>query len=226
MTYGLKTLIKTFFVSLFLFFTTAVFAQAGCPAFWSDIQQFKKADSAQPASKNAILFVGSSSFTKWTDVQDYFPGYNIVNRGFGGSQLTDVIRYFYDVILPYAPKQVVVYCGENDLASPATTAADVLLRFKTLFGMIRQNLPATTIDFISLKPSPSRSQYFSKFKEANAGIKAFIATEKNAAFINVWDAMLASDGKPMGDIFLSDNLHMNTKGYQIWQKAILPYLKK
>ena len=217
---------KAYFVSQLLFFTTVVSAQVGCPAFWSDIQHFKTADSAQPPAKNAILFVGSSSFTKWTDVQDYFPSYTIVNRSFGGSQLTDVIRYFYDVILPYAPKQVVVYCGENDLASPTMQAADVLLRFKTLFGMIRQNLPAATIDFISLKPSPSRSQYFSNFKEANAEIKTFVAAQKNAAFINVWDVMLAGDGKPKADIFLSDSLHMNAKGYHIWQKAILPYLKK
>ena len=217
---------KTFFFTLFLFLTATVFAQQGCPAFWSDIQQFKKTDSAQPPVKGAILFVGSSSFTKWTDVQDYFPGYTIINRGFGGSQLTDVIRYFYDVISPYAPKQVVVYCGENDLSSPTVKAADVVLRFKTLFGMIRQNLPATTIDFISLKPSPSRSVYFVKFKEANAEIKAFLAGQKNAAFIDVYDAMLAPDGQPRTEIFLNDNLHMNAKGHQIWQKAILPFLKK
>jgi len=226
MAYRSTKMAKTFFLSLLLFLTATVFAQSGCPAFWSDIQQFKKADSAQPPPKNAILFVGSSSFTKWTDVQEYFPNYTIINRGFGGSQLTDVIRYFYDVILPYAPKQVVIYCGENDLASPVMRPADVVLRFKTLFGMIRQNLPATTIDFISLKPSPSRSVYFTKFKEANAEIKTFLAGQKNAAFIDVYGAMLAPDGQPQADIFLNDNLHLNAKGYRIWQKAILPFLKK
>lgn len=205
---------------------TFVSAQQSCPAFWSDIQQFQKADSEKPPAKGSILFVGSSSFTKWTDVQDYFPGFPIINRGFGGSQLTDVIRYAYDVILPYAPRQVVIYCGENDLASPSMTAGEVVLRLKTLFGLIRQNLPATTIDFVSLKPSPSRAQYFDKFKEANAQIRAFLAKQKNAGFIDVYGVMLNADGQPKSEIFLSDNLHMNPKGYQIWQKQILPFLKK
>src|SRR5437870_5399481 len=105
------------------------------PPFWNDIQNFKKQDSIHFPLKNAILFICSSSFTKWTDVQDYFPGYTIINRGFGGSTLLDVIRYAYDVILPYQPKQVVIYCGENDLAASDTVSAtDVVQRFKTLFA--------------------------------------------------------------------------------------------
>src|SRR6478672_3833117 len=100
-----------------LFFAVAQVACAQQPAFWNDIQQFKKQDSISFPKAGQILFVGSSSFTKWTDVQDYFPGYPILNRGFGGSTLKDVIRYADDIILPYNPKQIVIYCGENDLAS-------------------------------------------------------------------------------------------------------------
>lgn len=215
------------FSLVFLLFRFSAHAQNHCPAFWNDILAFKKADRAQTPPKNAILFVGSSSFTKWKDVQDYFPGYTIINRGFGGSQLTDVIRYAYDVILPYAPKQVVIYCGENDLASsPAIKAEEVVLRFQTLFGIIRQNFPGTTIDFISVKPSPSRAVHFPEFRKANAQISAFLKQQKNAAFINVYDAMLNEEGKPKPEIFLNDNLHMNEKGYRIWQTIILPYLKK
>ena len=212
---------------LFLtFFASTLFAQTDCPPFWKDIRQFKKADSAQLPPKGAILLVGSSSFTKWTDVQDYFPGYTIINRGFGGSQLTDVIRYAYDVVLPYAPKQVLVYCGENDLAADSSlTAEGVVQRFKTLFGIIRQNLPNAIIDFVSLKPSPSRQHLFPKFRAANAQIRAFLQTQKKAGFINVYDAMLDAKGKPR-NIFVEDRLHMNADGYRIWQKIILPYLLK
>jgi lysophospholipase L1-like esterase len=219
----LKSLV---FIVVFFCFVSSLQAQTACPAFWSDIQAFKKADSAQMPPKGAILFVGSSSFTKWKDVQAYFPGYTIINRGFGGSQLTDVIRYAYDVILPYSPKQVVIYCGENDLASPALHAEEAVLRFKTLFGMIRQNLPNATIDFISMKPSPSRQSRFPEFRKANAEIKAFLQKQKNAAFINVYDAMLDAKGNPRKEIFLEDNLHMKPEGYRIWQKIIQPYLKK
>ena len=197
------------------------------PPFWQDILAFKKADAEQPPPAHPILFVGSSSFTKWKDVNAYFPGYPIINRGFGGSTLPDVIRYFYEVILPYQPKQVVIYCGENDVASSESiTAAEVVARFKTLYGMIRQNLPAATIDFISMKASPSREKFFPKLREANAAIKAFLQKEKNAAFIDVYPAMLDAQGKPREELFLSDRLHMKPEGYAIWKKIMLPYLLK
>ena len=92
------------------------YASAQQPPFYNDIQNFKKQDSINPPPQHAILFVGSSSFTKWTDVQSYFPGYTILNRGFGGSSLPDVIRYANDIIFPYHPKEIVIYCGENDFA--------------------------------------------------------------------------------------------------------------
>src|SRR4029079_19167114 len=93
---------------LFLVFVKVLIAQEN-PPFWDDIQAFKKQDSIKPPQKHAILFVGSSSFTKWTDVQTYFPGYTIINRGFGGSTLTDVMRYANDIIFPYDPKEIVIY---------------------------------------------------------------------------------------------------------------------
>lgn len=217
---------SVFFFALFLLGKTLL-AQTTCPPFWNEIRQFKKEDSAQAPPKNAILFTGSSSFTRWKDVQQAFPNHIIINRGFGGSQLTDVIRYAYDAILPYAPKQVVIYCGENDLsASDSIQAEDVVVRFKTLFGIIRQNLPQATIHFVSIKPSPSRQRFFTEINKANRQIKAFLQKQKNAGFINVYDAMLAADGLPRKDIFVEDNLHMNAEGYRIWQRIIAPYLRK
>src|SRR5436305_12035324 len=106
---------KYLYTFLFLLLIGQVTKAQNAPAFWPDIASFKKQDAEKPPLQHAILFVGSSSFTKWTDVNGYFPGYEIINRGFGGSTLLDVIRYAYDVILPYHPKQVVIYCGENDL---------------------------------------------------------------------------------------------------------------
>jgi lysophospholipase L1-like esterase len=197
------------------------------PAFWPDILAFKKQDSTKPVPSNSILFVGSSSFTRWTDVNDYFPGYPIVNRGFGGSTLVDVIRYAYDVIIPYHPKQVLIYGGDNDLAfSESVTPQDILTRFKTLFSIIRINLPATQIDFVSIKPSPSRIKLFSKAKEANALVKDFLKKQKNAGFINVFDALLDASGKPIESLYVQDRLHLKPEGYRIWQKIIQPYLLK
>jgi lysophospholipase L1-like esterase len=159
-------------------------------------------------------------------VQEYFPGYTIVNRGFGGSTLPDQIRYANDIIFPYKPKQIVIYCGENDLASSDSVTAQIVLdRFKKLYQMIREktNVP---IAFISLKPSPSRRHLFPKMREGNQLIKDFLATQKNAVFIDVHQKMFNTLGEPFPEIFLSDSLHMNAKGYAIWKKEIQPYLIK
>ncbi len=218
---------KNLFLVLVLIFCFNNSNAQTSPAFWNDIVAFKKKDSVQHPATNSILFVGSSSFTKWRDINNYFPGYTIINRGFGGSSLPDVIRYTYDIILPYQPKQVVVYCGENDLASAdSTSSIEVFNRFKTLFNMIRINLPKSNIAFVSIKPSPVRASIQGKVKEANKLIKAFIATQKNTSFINIYEAMLDSKGQMREELYVADRLHMKPEGYAIWQKAIKPYLIK
>lgn len=196
--------------------------------FKEDIEHFKKQDSLAMPAKNQILFVGSSSFTKWTDVQDYFPDYPIINRGFGGSSLPDVIRYANDIIIPYQPKQIVIYCGENDLAGGDTSVNGKLVfeRFKQLFILIRKQLPRVPIAYVSMKPSPSREKLWPKMIAGNSLIKKFLGKQMRTTFIDVYHKMFNKEGTVMKDIFIEDNLHMNAKGYAIWQKIIAPYLLK
>ena len=209
-----------------LFFLIVAFIVNGQP-FIDEIKAFKKQDSTQPPGKHAILFVGSSSFRLWKNVQQHFPGYSIINRGFGGSSLSDVIRYEKEIIFPYHPRQILIYCGENDLASSdSITAKTVFERFKILFGDIRKKLPEIPIAFVSIKPSISRQRLMPKMEETNKLIKSFLEKEKKTAFIDVYHKMLKPDGTPMDDIFIADNLHMNAKGYAIWQKLLAPYLLK
>ncbi|MFI5186691.1 MAG: GDSL-type esterase/lipase family protein [Chitinophagales bacterium] len=215
-------------IVLLLFFLVGVaYAQEQKLPFWNDIQNFKHKDSIQPPPQHAILFVGSSSFTKWTDVQDYFPGYTIINRGFGGSSLPDLIRYENDVIFKYEPKQIVIYCGENDLAfSNTVTGQMVFERFKQLFTDIRAKYPKVPLIYISMKPSPSRWNMKKKMIEGNELIKEYLKKKKKTVFVSVWSDMIGPDGKPFEDIFLTDKLHMNAKGYALWQKEIKPHLLK
>lgn len=210
----------------FLLIATTINAQQSTP-FWNDIQQFKKQDSTSFPAGDQILLIGSSSFTFWRDVQDYFPGYKILNRAFGGSQLIDLIRYRYDVIYPYQPKQIIMYCGENDIAASDTVTAEIAVeRFKTLFKLIRAKYPSIPFAYVSMKPSIARKNLMDKYKAANTAIAAYLKTQKHCSFIDVYSKMLLPDGSAMNDIFVNDNLHMNVKGYKIWQKAIKPYLKK
>ncbi|HTM91508.1 MAG TPA: GDSL-type esterase/lipase family protein [Flavisolibacter sp.] len=218
---------KRILTLLLIFFCVEAIAQNAKPPFWQDIQNFRRQDSIQAVPAHPVLFIGSSSFTRWTDVQDYFPGYNILNRGFGGSTLADVLRYEEDVIFKYDPKQIVIYCGENDVASSDTiTATTVFNRFQNLYSEIRAVYPNVPVVYISLKPSPSRWYLKEKAIAVNGLIENFLKNENNAQFISVWNDMLGPDGKPIPELFVEDNLHMNAKGYAIWQKKIQPVLIK
>ena len=210
---------------LLLFFLalccTSIFAQP----FINEIKAFRKADSIATPPENTILLVGSSSFTKWKDVQEYFPEHTMFNRGFGGSSLTDLILYADDVILKYIPKQILIYCGENDIAASNTVTADTVFeRFKSLYTIIRSKFKKVPIGFISMKPSPSREKYLVTMAKANEQIKTFMEKQKRAAYIDVYHSMFDAEGKILTNIFLSDKLHMNAEGYKIWQGIIAPYL--
>lgn len=195
--------------------------------FADEITTFQKQDGIAFPPIGQILFTGSSSFRKWTDVQDYFPSFKIINRGFGGSTIPDVIHYADQIIFPYQPKQIIIYCGENDIASSDTITATIMLqRYQQLFFLIRSKLKNAEIDFVSIKPSPSRKKFRTTVEQSNQLIKDFIAKQDHAKFINVFDAMLNADKSIKQEIFLKDDLHMNEKGYAIWQKIIEPYLMK
>lgn len=215
---------KGILTALLLCLTLLVSAQQ--PPFWKEISAFKTADSVRAPVKNAIVFVGSSSFRMWKNIQQDFPNHNIINRGFGGSSLPHVIEYVDEIVIPYQPKQVVVYCGENDFMTDTVTSEIVVDRFKTLFRLLRDEIPKAEILFVSMKPSPSRQHLMSEINEANQSIRRFLDKQRKGAYVNIWDPMLDKDGNPRKELFLKDMLHMNEKGYAIWQKALEPYLRK
>lgn len=197
------------------------------PAFYDEIQSFRKQDSAAMPAKNSILFVGSSSFRMWTTIKDDFRMHSVINRGFGGSSLPDVIRYADEIIFPYQPGQVVIYCGENDLAASDTVTSQIVFeRFQTLFNMIRKQLPEAAVAFVSIKPSPSRAHLLPKVIAANNLIKEFLKGQTKSAYIDVFSAMVDQQGNPKPDLFIGDRLHMNQKGYAIWVEIIGPFLIK
>ena len=196
--------------------------------FQDEIDAFIKKDSIHMPAANSILFVGSSSFNYWKDISNYFPGYPIINRGFGGSSLTDIIHFNQETILKYKPKQIYIYCGENDIAASDTITPQIVFeRFKTLYTIIRTHLGnKVPIMYVSIKPSVARWIMEEKFVAANALIRNFINKQKHTQFLDVHSAMLDTSGMVYKDIFIADKLHMNAKGYAIWQKIIAPTLAK
>jgi lysophospholipase L1-like esterase len=221
-----KSLLKLVCILCIAFAIVPSNSRLHAQAFKQEILQFQKSDSIVTPPKGQILFAGSSSFTKWKDVAMYFPGYPIINRGFGGATLVDLIYYVDEAIIKYQPSQVFIYCGENDMADVDTVSpATVLLRFKTLHTILLKKLPSTTkIVFVSIKPSVARWHLEPKFIEANQLIEGYIATQKNMQYLDVHTAMLDENKEVLKDIFIADKLHMNPKGYLIWQKQFASFL--
>jgi lysophospholipase L1-like esterase len=213
---------------LFLGILTATAQTTSTIPFQEEIDVFIKKDSIAMPAANSILFVGSSSFNYWKDISNYFPGYAIINRGFGGSSLTDIIHFNQETILKYKPKQIYIYCGENDIAASDTITPQIVFeRFKTLHSIIRNFLGKNiSVMYVSIKPSVARWNMEDKFVAANTLIRDYINKQKQTQFLDVHSAMLDTNGEVYEDIFIADKLHMNAKGYAIWQKIIAPTLVK
>jgi lysophospholipase L1-like esterase len=213
--------LKYYVLLTLLISSTGLFGQS----FINEINAFRKLDSISKPPDKAILFIGSSSFTNWKDVAKYFPEKVIINRGFGGSSLIHLIMYANDVIFKYNPKQIVIYCGENDLTGGNNINADSIFnRYVRLHQLIRSKYRKVPIAYISMKPSISREKYLPTMQTANELIKIFLTKQKRSSYIDVYNKMIGADGKIYDHIFLKDQLHMNSEGYKIWQKIIAPYL--
>ena len=213
-------------VLLLLLCVVSVTVSAQEKSFWKEISAFVKQDSINKPKDGVILFVGSSSFRLWTDVKKDFNNENILNRAFGGATLMDMIRYKDQNLLNYHPSKIVLYCGENDVASSdKVDGKEVFQRFKTLFDIIRKQYPEVPFVFISIKPCLLRWSMKDRMMDANQRISSFLIHEKKTTFINIWDAML-ENGEPKKDIFREDNLHMNAKGYAIWIEKMKGVINK
>lgn len=194
------------------------------PEIWkSEIIAFEKADEQQMPMKGAIVFVGSSSVRAWHTLKEDFPEHEVLNRGFGGSRIGDATFYFERILTKYQPSQIVMYAGDNDIAS-GKSAEMILDRFKSFYKKMKEELPNTELVFISIKPSLARWDFFPEMEKANRKIKRFAFWHNNVKLVDVSSAMLGEDGEPKPNIFKEDGLHMNAKGYAIWKEIIAPYL--
>lgn len=192
--------------------------------FEGEIQAFEQADKKQPPPKNAVEFVGSSSIRFWGTLAQDFPHIPVINRGFGGSQLDDSTRYADRIIIPYHPRQIVLYAGDNDLAA-GKTAEQVSQEFQDFVKKVRGALPEVRISFISIKPSLARWKLVEQIKQANHLIEQYAKKEKNIDYIDVFTPMLGPDGKPRAELLRPDGLHMTPKGYELWTSIIAPKLE-
>jgi lysophospholipase L1-like esterase len=190
------------------------------------IQKFEENDKKTPSPKDPILLVGSSTFAMWgAKAVEAMKPLPVINRGFGGSTLADVLRYLDRVVIAYRPRVVVLYEGDNDLASGKKPEA-YLEEMKTFVERVRKELPKARLFICSIKPSPSRAKIWPRAQEANRLVAEFCKTQQGVEFVDTATPMLDADGKPREGLFLKDKLHMNAEGYKIWTAILKPLLEK
>jgi len=187
-----------------------------------EVRAFEEKDRKQAPEAGGVLFLGSSSIRLW-DTAKAFPDTKIINRGFGGSQIADSVHFAGRIAIPYKPRLIVFYAGDNDVAAGKSTE-EVFADFKELVGKVHASLPATRIAFIAIKPSPLRWKFFDTQCRANDRIREFIKSDGRLSYIDVVKPMLGDDGEPRRELFKKDNLHLNDEGYRVWAGVVKPFL--
>ena len=192
------------------------------PVQWeTDIQNFEAADRENPPEAGSVVFVGSSSIRMWETLEDDFRGVPVINRGFGGSELSDVVHFADRIVVPYHPRLVVLYAGDNDLAA-GKSPTQVYNDFLSFVGIIHQRLPGVRVAFVAIKPSISRWNIVDKIRETNRLVRDRVRTDNQLAYVDVFAPMLNKSGQPRRELFLEDGLHMNSQGYAIWRDLLAP----
>ena len=190
-----------------------------------DISAFEAADREEAPAPGGVVFVGSSSIRMWDTLAEDFEGLDVVNRGFGGSEMSDALRYVDRIVLPYRPRMVVVYAGDNDLwagESPEGVASE----FRQLVDRIHDELPETRVAFIAVKPSLARWSIADRMERTNALVREYAAGQPLVEYIDVYTPMLGTDGTPRPDLFLEDGLHLNARGYDLWESVVEPVVRR
>jgi len=177
-----------------------------------------KYDSIWNSNKETIVFTGSSSVRLWGDLKEKFPGHQIINSGFGGSQASDLLFFIDELILSYNPKKVFIYEGDNDLWAKKSPT-DVLNTTTEIIRRIKAKNASTQVILISAKPSISRWKIRNKYRRLNRKMNRFAKSDPTLFYVDVWKPML-NKRKLKTDIFIEDGLHMNQKGYDIWYDAM------
>jgi lysophospholipase L1-like esterase len=188
--------------------------------FTTEVNNYLQKDKLEPVEKNGIVITGSSSVRFWQPhIHSDFTQIDVISRGFGGSNMNDLLYFSEALITQYQPRAVAIYEGDNDIAQGISPAL-ILNKFIELSNKLRSSLPDIRIYFISIKPSIARQSMWPKMVETNQLIQDICNPELNCTYIDVASKLL-NDGLPKQDIFIEDGLHLNKKGYQLWSEAVV-----
>jgi lysophospholipase L1-like esterase len=196
------------------------------PARWEkEIAAYEELDRANPPPKGAVLFVGASSIRLWKSLESDFPGRQILNRGFGGSQIADSTHFADRIIFPYEPKMILLRAGGNDLHA-GKPVEQVFGDYKAFVAKVRSRMPNVPIVYISISPAPKRWAERDANKALNTLIESYTRQTPGLKYVETYDMTLTPDGQPRNELFVEDQLHFNDAGYKLMANRVRPVLPK
>lgn len=190
------------------------------PWYEAEIRAFEASDRASPPAPGLALFTGSSSIRMWETLAEDLAPVPVLNRGFGGSRTSEVLAVFDRIVLPYEPRLVVYYCGDNDLGTDNHDAEGAAEGFLAFDRRCRAEWPEIPVFYIAIKPSLARWSNWDAMSRANEIVRAYCERTPGATFLDIATPMLGGDGKPDPTLFKSDGLHLNAKGYEVWTRVV------
>ena len=204
------------------------FATAGSyanPARYEDaVKKFENSDVQKMPPAGAVLCIGSSSMRMWHEyIKEDLSPLTVIPRGFGGSTMKDVLHFVDRIVIPYKPRAILLYEGDNDSKAGVSTEL-FKSTFESFVQRVHAALPETRIYLLAVKPSISRIKLMPVMQEFNAVMQRACKESPLLTYIDVFSPMLDDSGSPLKHIFLKDNLHMNRAGYLIWRDAVRPVL--
>ena len=190
-----------------------------------DIAAYEAKDQATPPPKGGILFIGSSTIRRWATLAVDFPEHQVINRGFGGSQIVDATHFAKRIVFPYEPRMIVLRSGGNDIHA-GKSPEQVFEDYKAFVAAVRERLPSAPIVYLSVTPTPSRWAEREPCRVLDGLIEGYTHQRPNLIYVETNDMVLGPDGRPRPELFVADRLHLSPEGYRLLADRVRPVLPK
>lgn len=178
-----------------------------------------------------FLFLGDS-ITELYPLEEYYDNLPVVNSGISGNKTTDILNDMKTRVYQYNPTKVFLLIGTNDLNSTDEDIVDVTFdNIKEIISEIKENRSDATIYVESVYPVNSviennvvTNRTNKKVKELNKKLSNY-CDEESCEYINLYDDLIDEEGNLKTE-YTEDGLHLNSLGYVVITRELLPYLNE
>ncbi|MFT7421645.1 MAG: hypothetical protein ACI9QN_002576, partial [Arcticibacterium sp.] len=175
-------------------------------AKWEEeISRLEYKDDSEKYSRDAVLFIGSSSIRIWDNIKEDMAPYEPIRRGYGGAHFSDLIHFTKRLVYPHEFKALCIFVA-NDITggNDDRSVREVMTLFKEVVKTVRVKYSETPIFQIAITPTGSRWAVWSEIQKANAAMEVYCNKTDNLYFIDSTTPYLNEEGIPRDELFIKD----------------------